>query len=121
MINDLIDYYTSLLIVQYHGKSTAQQEIALATKTFTGDNVIPQIVFDVDTAVGAQLDLIGKIVGLSRIAEGFEFGAIYYSYNDYAEPMPDASARGMSDVGDPIIAPFKDFEEVRKSIYSMVS
>lgn len=119
MIDDLIKYYQNLLIVQYHGKSTAQQEIALATKTFTGDDIIPQIIFDVDTSVGAQLDLIGKIVGLSRIAEGFEFGMVYYSYNDYSEPMPDASARGMSDIDNPVTAPFKDFEESRKSIYRM--
>lgn len=119
MIDDLIDYYTSLLIVQYHGKSTAQQEIALATKTFTGDDIIPQIIFDVDTSVGAQLDLIGKIVGLSRIAEGFEFNTVYYSYNDYSEPMHDASARGMSDIDNPVTAPFKDFEESRRSIYRM--
>lgn len=119
MIKDLIDYYTSLLIVQYHGKSTAQQEIALATKTFTGDDIIPQIIFDVDTSVGAQLDLIGKIVGLSRIADGFTFANKYFSYNDYSDPMPNAQGRGYSDIGSPIDAIFKDYEEARRSIYSM--
>lgn len=119
MIKDLIDYYTSLLIVQYHGKSTAQQEIALATKTFTGDDIIPQIMFDIDTSVGAQLDLIGKIVGLSRIAEGFEFGRVCFSYNDYADPMNDPAHKGYGDIGKPVMAGFKDYTSVRKSIYSM--
>lgn len=119
MINDLIKYYQNLLIVQYYGKSTAQQEIALATKTFTGDDIMSQIIFDVDTSVGAQLDLIGDIVGLSRIAEGFQFGEVYYSYNDYVDPMFDASARGMSDINNSVQAPFKNYERVRKSIYSM--
>ena len=119
MISDLIKYYQNLLIVQYHGKSTAQQEIALATKTFIGDNIIPQIIFDVDTSVGAQLDLIGKIVGLSRIAEGFEFGRVYFSYNDYADPMNDPAHKGYGDIGEPVMAGFKDYTTVRKSIYNM--
>lgn len=119
MISDLIKYYQNLLIVQYHNKRTAKSEIELAVKTFTGDNIIPQIIFDVDTSVGAQLDLIGKIVGLSRIAEGFTFANKYFSYNDYSDPMPNAQGRGYSDIGNPAEAIFKDYDEARKSIYSM--
>lgn len=119
MISDLIKYYQNLLIVQYHNKRTAKSEIELAVKTFTGDNIIPQIVFDVDTSVGAQLDLIGKIVGLSRIAEGFTFANKYFSYNDYSDPMPNAQGRGYSDIGSPAEAIFKDYDEARESIYSM--
>lgn len=119
MISDLIKYYQNLLIVQYHDKRTAKSEIELAVKTFTGDDIIPQIIFDVDTSAGAQLDLIGKIVGLSRIAEGFTFANKYFSYNDYSDPMPDAQGRGYSDIGNPVDAIFKDYDESRKSIYSM--
>lgn len=119
MIDDLIKYYQNLLIVQYHGKSTAQKEIALAVKTFTGDDIMSQIVFDVDTSVGDQLDLIGKIVGLSRFAEGFEFGRIYFSYDNESDPMAEPEHKGYSDIGKPVPAPFKNFTKVRKSIYSM--
>ena len=119
MISDLIKYYQNLLIVQYHNKKTAKDEIDLAVRTFTGDNIIPQIVFDVDTSVGKQLDLIGKIVGLSRIAVGFTFANRYFSYNDYDDPMSDASGRGYSDVGSPVEASFKEYSEATKYIYSM--
>lgn len=119
MISDLIKYYQNLLIVQYHNKRTAKSEIELAVKTFIGDNIIPQIIFDVDTSVGAQLDLIGKIVGLSRIAEGFAFANKYFSYDDYSDPMSNAQGRGYSDIGNPVDAIFKDYDEARKSIYSM--
>lgn len=119
MINDLIKYYQNLLIVQYHNKKTAKDEIDLAVRTFTGDNIIPQIIFDVDTSVGKQLDLIGKIVGLSRIAEGFEFGRVYFSYNDYSDPMSDPAHKGYGDIGNPVMAGFKDYSTVRKSMYSM--
>lgn len=119
MIDDLVKYYQNLLIIQYHGKQTAKSEIELATKTFIGDDLMSQIVFDVDTSEGAQLDLIGKIVGLSRIVEGFTFANKFYSYNDYADPMADASGRGMSDIGAPVEAAFKDYDTARKSIYSM--
>lgn len=119
MINDLIAYYQGLLIIQYHENPNARAEIKLATETFTGDDIFSQIVFDVDTSVGVQLDLIGKIVGLSRIAEGFTFANIYYSYNDYADPMTTPQGKGMSDIGSPVEAIFKDYESAKKSIYSM--
>lgn len=118
---DLSTYYQNLLITQYHEKPKAKAEIALGAKTFTGDWLmtdIPDIV-DVDTAEGTQLDLIGKIVGLSRIANGFVYGENYYSYDDESDSMAHPEAKGMSDIGSPVEARFKDYEEVRKSIYTM--
>ena len=80
---DLSDYYKNLLIVQYHEKEKAQAEVGLNAKTFAGDWVMSEIenIPDIDTAEGAQLDLIGKIVGRSRNANGFTFGQDFYSYN----------------------------------------
>lgn len=118
---DLSKYYSNLLIVQYHEKPKAQAEMELGAKTFSGDwlmSDIPSIV-DVDTAEGAQLDLIGKIVGVSRIAQGFVYGENYYSYDDEADAMLHPENKGMSDIGNPVLAKFKDYEEVRQSIYTM--
>ena len=118
---DLSTYYQNLLITQYHEKPKAKAEIALGAKTFTGDWLmtdIPNIV-DVDTAEGTQLDLIGKIVGLPRIANGFVYGENYYSYDNESSPMAHPEQKGMSDVGNPVGAKFKDYETIRKSIYTM--
>lgn len=118
---DLSTYYQNLLIVQYHEKPKAQAEIGLGAKTFTGDWLLTDIpnIVDVDTAEGAQLDLIGKIVGLSRIANGFVYGENYYSYDDEEDPMAHPEQKGMSNIGSPVEAKFKDYETIRKSIYTM--
>lgn len=118
---DLSNYYSNLLIVQYHEKEKAVEEIKLGASTFAGDWVLGDFLdmIDVDKAVGKQLDLIGKIVGLSRIAQGFTFGIPYYSYNNEADPMHTPEQRGFSDIGHKVQASFKDYEESRKTIYEM--
>lgn len=118
---NLSTYYQNLLITQYHEKPKANAEIALGAQTFTGDWLmtdIPNIV-DIDTAEGAQLDLIGKIVGLPRVANGFVYGENYYSYDDEEDPMSHPEEKGMSNIGSPVSAKFKDYETIRKSIYTM--
>ena len=61
-------YYASLLIKQYKGKTRANAHIqAMITPLLMGQ--IPQalqIGFDSTTAVGPQLDILGKYVGVSR-------------------------------------------------------
>ena len=117
---DLKDYYSNLLIVQYHEKPKAVAETQLGASTFAGDwlmSDIPSIV-DVDTAVGAQLDLIGKIVGVPRIVQGFIPDENDYSYNDSSDPMNHPEQKGLSDIGNPVKAYFKDFDGAKsKSIY----
>lgn len=64
----LQDYYANLLIIQYNGLPKASQTIRLLTEVASGDEILNQLpeAFDVDTAVGAQLDLIGQFVGADR-------------------------------------------------------
>ena len=118
---DLREYYSNLLIVQYHEKPKAIAETQLNASTFSGDWGMGDIqgIVDVDTAVGKQLDLIGKIVGVSRIVQGFTFGIPYHSYDDEADQMHEPEGKGMSDIGNPVQAEFKDYETARRTIYSM--
>lgn len=64
----LQDYYANLLIIQYNGLPKASQTIRLLTEVASGDEILNQLpeAFDVDTSVGAQLDLIGQFVGADR-------------------------------------------------------
>lgn len=118
---DLREYYSNLLIIQYHEKPKAVAEIQLGASTFSGDWVMSDIsdIIDVDTAIGAQLDLIGKIVGVPRVVQGFVSDTVYYSYDDEDNPMAHPEGKGMSDIGTPVNAEFKDYEDVRKSIYTL--
>ena len=61
------DYYANLLIMQYHNKRKAQDTIKSSTKALP-DTLIQDIIngYDIDTAVGAQQDLLGEYLGVDR-------------------------------------------------------
>lgn len=67
-LQDLTSYYVSLLAYEYRGRPNAENQVALFTKQATADFLASQLLtaFDIDTAVGAQLDIIGKYVGVAR-------------------------------------------------------
>ena len=65
--------YENLLIVQYSDKPKASETISSIVKRFKNNfDLLEQMedAFDLDNAVGKQLDIIGKIVGISRNVEG---------------------------------------------------
>ncbi len=71
-LNNFIDYYTNLLIVQYHNKPKAKATIELMTRLLWADMALMQLrdAFDWRTATGVQLDTIGKWVGVDRFYNG---------------------------------------------------
>lgn len=120
-INELVKYYQNLLIIQYHEKAKAKADIALRVKNATGDFLLLDMwkYFDVDTAVGEQLDFIGKIVGVNRKVDGFDFNIKMYSYNSTTSLMFGGEDRGMSDVEHPNNILWRDVNTASRSIYSM--
>lgn len=60
-------YYSNLLIMQYHNKPKAKATVE-ATVGLLPDDLIQEVIngFDLDTAVGTQLDTIGVYVGVDR-------------------------------------------------------
>ena len=92
-MNDLIKYFTNLLILQYKNKPRAKATIqALTTNTYsdTQGKIFPievQDSYNLDTAVGSQLDVIGKYIGCERtlpiiIDNNFK----YAEYDDSINP-----------------------------------
>jgi Protein of unknown function (DUF2612) len=91
-ITDLIDYYANLLIIQYNDLPNASATISLLAETVLANGVA----FDVqnaynidpdlgDTAVGVQLDVMGKYAGVSRYFSAINYGAYFtaVNYNQY--------------------------------------
>lgn len=66
--DEIASYYSSLLILQYHGKPNASAFIkALVTPVIMNQLPIAiQNAFQIGSAQGVQLDVIGKYVGVSR-------------------------------------------------------
>jgi hypothetical protein len=67
-IQTVQNYYADRMAAQYRGKPKASAEIQLLAGAATGDMFIQDVqdAFDVTTAVGPQLDILGKYIGLSR-------------------------------------------------------
>lgn len=61
------EYYSNLLILQYHGKPKARATIE-KTVGLLPDSLIQEVIngFDIQTAVGKQLDILGEYVGVDR-------------------------------------------------------
>lgn len=65
---DIAKYYVDLLIIQYRGNTKARATVdALVTEVIM-DQIPTEVqnAFNLDTAVGAQLDILAKYAGVSR-------------------------------------------------------
>lgn len=93
-MEELLKYYANLLIVQYNGKPKAKATIEMLTKIIYGVVDTPlflqiQNAFDWKTAVGNQLDIIGKWVGVSKVYQGLLYwGKTFLSYPSWDELTP---------------------------------
>ena len=83
---DLQEYYSNLLIIQYNGKPKAKATIELIAQLVWSNMALLQIRdgFDWRTAKLAQLEIIGKWVGISRdYTENNTWNNTYLSYPSY--------------------------------------
>jgi len=87
---ELIDYYVNLLIIQYHNKPKARAHIsALVTEAMIYDIAIAvRDGFNIETAIGKQLDILSKIIGVNRTVTGASFTRAYFGYADYTAIAP---------------------------------
>jgi hypothetical protein len=79
---ELIEYYASLLIIQYRNKPKAVATIETVAKLALIDQLplSVQNAYSIGSAVGVQLDILGKYVGVTR--NGFGFFAQPITLND---------------------------------------
>lgn len=70
---DILNYYADLLILQYKTQPKARETIkALVTEVYSNGLLLDLIdAFNIDTAVGKQLDILGKYIGLNRTVKDF--------------------------------------------------
>ena len=77
-------YYSNLLIMQYHSKPKAKATIEESVALLPDDIILDVINgFDIETAVGKQLDVLGEYVGVDR----------YYLVDNQAELLSDEDYR----------------------------
>lgn len=97
-MEELINYYANLLIVQYNGKPKAKATIALLVVLMYANLVFLQIqnAFNWKEAIGEPLDIIGKWVGVDRFYNGqFFYFRPWFSLVDW-NSEPDGLQGGFS-------------------------
>ena len=89
------EYYSSLLPYQTRGLPNAVRQVQLWCDLMTGEGLPQQVVtaFDLDTAIGAQLDVIGKYVGVARNV-GLPATRPYFGFWTYASSLDPALYQG---------------------------
>jgi hypothetical protein len=106
-VRQIIDYYRDLLIIQYANKPKARATIELFIQELLSSGILFDVrdAYNVDTAVGVQLDVIGKYVGVDRFFTVND-PIDYFSFTDYVEVDPDSEEKwGFTDY-----AGFNDYQ-----------
>lgn len=82
---ELIEYYTDLLVIQYRAKPKARAHVAALIDSGLILDLIRDVQngYDIDTAIGVQLDNLAKIQGT------------YRSYNQ-GQPISDSDLRSIT-------------------------
>lgn len=90
-MEELLNYYSNLLIVQYNGKPKAKATIELLTYIMYANLILLQIqnAFDWRVSEGVLLDIIGKWVGIARNYQGTLFwNQTFLSYPRTSDLVP---------------------------------
>ena len=71
-MESILDYYVNLLVIQYGNKDKFKSTVRTVVDQFVVENIPYEIrnAFNIDTAVGAQLDILGKYIGINRFYQG---------------------------------------------------
>lgn len=97
---EILDYYANLLIIQYRNQPKAKATIQAIVKAFIANNIILNIrdAFNIDTAVGVQLDILGKYIGVDRFYKVVSL-PLAFGFSSYLEDEP-TDQTGFADVSD---------------------
>lgn len=82
---EALTYYADLLILQYRTKTRARETVKCLCNSATVDGLMAQeaTCFDLETAEGAQLDVLARIVGVDRNVYGLDLSHEYWALTEY--------------------------------------
>jgi hypothetical protein len=87
---DIIAYYSGLLIMQYASLGNAVGTVSALIGAYLQDQIVSKFLnaWNVVTAIGNQLTLLGSYRGAPRVVFGITPGN-YWSLIPYADPLPN--------------------------------
>lgn len=85
-ISAIVDYYANLLIIQYNQLPKAQATIELFVDALLANGVIFDVRdgYDIETAIGAQLDVLAKYIGEDRFYTGQNLDG-FFAFATYSD------------------------------------
>ena len=83
-IQDIIDYYVNLIIIQYNNKPKARETVDTLVSSALANGITLDVAngFNIDTAVGVQLDILGKYIGIDRFFLSDLLTDDYFGFED---------------------------------------
>lgn len=119
---DLINYYAALLIIQYKNLPNASDTVKAVIEVIMIYEIIESVKngYDLETAIGIQLDVLGKYTGVNRRIDGVDFTRTYFGYLTYEESPPKTGISGYAtyEGGTPDVQ-FRTYEEEGGEILSL--
>lgn len=100
-INEIVEYYSNLLIIQYHNKPKAKAMIELFVRELLANGIMFDVEngYNIETAVGKQLDVIGKYVYMDRYYQSLDLEG-FFSFALYDEDPISVDKIGFADYAD---------------------
>jgi hypothetical protein len=97
-LQEQVQVYVDKLALQYRLKAKARATVAILAKQLIGDDLATQVqaAFAIDTAVGVQLDALGKYVGVARNV-GTSSPVGYFGFWDIASTLDPDLYQGVWD------------------------
>ena len=104
-MQEFINYYVNLLIIQYHNKPKAQAVIRAFLRPLAEVFQLfkdLENAFNIETAVGKQLDIVAKYFGVKRTYNNIVFDYLYHNYqyiNGYVDGLSFQTLKNPGDGG----------------------
>src|SRR6266403_2404248 len=100
-IDNIVKYYVGLLIIQYKAKPKATATIALNANVLAIDNIQFSVEggYDLNSAVGKQLDILGQYIGVNRSYQGQDFPDNLFGYLPYGQDISGSGQQGYVSYG----------------------
>jgi len=116
---DFEGYYANLLILQYK-KPKAMATIKALSRAAIADRITESVrdAFDIDTATGHTLDILGKYVGAQRTTYGVGATKEFFEFLEYGD-TPDGGI-GFAEYGDdPVSGLFLFYGAATRTAYAL--
>jgi len=99
----IIEYYQNTLIAQYYRQPKAIATIGAYVGEISGDAIYTQVrdAFDLEAAIGKQLDMLGELRGVSRYLFSLDLSKTFMAVPSY-DDGDKGSVLGMADYDDPV-------------------